>query len=178
MSLSINFTPTLADYVHFDQASINFLTTGDVSHNGQFRDQVYGLIFVLLFLAVVAIIAALVNVTFSVISFAAGILFYIFITRYKVRQLRRKLTPSPDCSLFAEHDMSLDEAGIVLRTSLGSTSVSWEIVTAVQEDSNYFYVFLDSLRGIYIPKRELVSASLQQEIRIFFKENVGKIKPK
>lgn len=167
MSLSFKYTTTLPDYTHFDQATINYLMAGDVNRNKQFSDQVYGLIFLIVFLAAVAMIAAIVQVDFSVFSFALGIGFYIFMTRFKVRQIRNKVTPRPDCSLFGEHEMTLDERSFTVKTETSTTTTSWNVVTGVQEDERYFYIFPDTLRGTYIPKRDLASAELVHQVRTY-----------
>lgn len=167
MSLRFNYTTNLADFARYEQASINYLTAGDVRQNRHFSEQIYALIFVLLFLIVVAILADVLNVAFSVFSFAMGILFYIFMTRYKVRRLRNRLTPNAECSLFGEHEMILDEDGISDSTLNSRFSLKWDAVTDFQEDEQCFYLFLDSLRGLYIPKREVASEERQRELREF-----------
>lgn len=174
MSLNFSYETSLADYAHYDQASINFITSGDVRQNNQLRENVYGLIFMLLFLIVTAILTTVLNVGFSVFSFVMGIFFYIFITRYRVRRLRNKITPSPQCSLFGAQKMTLEEKGISVETPLTSTSVSWQAVSDFQEDDDYFYVFFDSLRGFYIPKRSLDSDALKQEIREYLNARVNR----
>ncbi|MEJ2360164.1 MAG: YcxB family protein [Gammaproteobacteria bacterium] len=172
MPLSFSYSTTQADYAHFDQARINYLTAGDVNRNRQFSEQVYSMIFIMVFLVAVAVLAAAVQVSFSIFSFALGIVFYISMTRYKVRQIRNKFTPGPDCSLFGEHEMHLDKKSLTVRTQMSSFTTAWQTVTAVQENDSYFFIFLDSLHGFYIPKRELTSESLAVDIRTFLADMV------
>lgn len=172
MSLSIKYTTNLADYAYFDQATINFLTAGDVNRNKQFSDQIYGLIFIIVFLVAVTIISAIVQVKFSVFSFALGIVFYIFITRFKVRQIKNKVTPRPDSSLFGEHEIIMGEDTFTIKTTTSSTTTSWDVVTDVEENDKYFFIFLDNLRGFYIPKRDLESEDVTREIRTYLNARV------
>lgn len=174
MPLSFKYTTTLADYENFDQATMNYLTAGDVNRNRQFTDQVYGLVFIILFLGVVTIIAAILQVSFNIFSFALGIVFYIFITRYKVRQIRNKVTPRPDCSLFGENQMILNEESFTINTVNSTSTFNWKSVTGIQENDSYFFIFLDNLRGAYIPKRDLVSEELVQKIRTYMGDRVKK----
>lgn len=175
MSLSFKYTTTFADYANADQATINYLTAGDVGRDKQFSDQIYGFIFILAFLIVVTIIAAIVHVNFNVFSFALGIVFYIFITRYKVRQIRNKVTPRPDCSLFGEHEIILDKEAFTVKTPASLSTTSWYVVMDIQENDSYFFVFLDSLRVVYIPKRELESEDVIAEIRTYLNERLSSI---
>lgn len=173
MSISFKYTTSLADYAHFDQALMNYLTAGDVNRNKQFSDQVYGFIFMLVFLIVAGIIAAIVHVNFSIFSFALGIVFYIFITRYRVKQIKNRVTPKRDCSLFGEHEMTLEDQAFTVKAPGLVTTTNWNVVTDVQEDDGYFFIFLDSLRGVYIPKRELESEDLVKAIRMYLSERIG-----
>lgn len=175
MSLNFKYTTALADYENADQATINYLTAGDVNRNKQFSDQIYGLIFIIVFVIFVMIIAAIVDIRFNIFSFALGIVFYIFITRYKVRQIKNKLTPKPDCSLFGEHEMTLGQEAFTVNTHGSSNTTHWDVVTDIQESDDYFFIFMDSLRGVYIPKRGLETEGLARDIRTYINARVSSV---
>ena len=55
-----------------------------------------------------------------------------------------------------------------------TVSLKWNIVRDFQEDTHYLYILLDAMRGLYIPKREMIGKEHIEEVKAFILSKINK----
>ncbi|MDL4842269.1 YcxB family protein [Aquibacillus rhizosphaerae] len=161
--MEINYTLTKDDYINFNlyhakhsksiQKTLFYLrVTAPILY--------LGLAAVFSFITEIPILVTL--VPFIVIS----ILWVVFYPRLFYGTIKRNaykmIKESENDSLLGKHQMKVDEAGIIDKTTNGQTSVNWSGVVNFAEEKDYYFIYIGSINAYIIPKRYLPGQSLKQ----------------
>lgn len=172
MSISFRYTTNLADLKNFQSALKNYMVSGNVSKNSKFREEMYVTLFMLLSIVLLELISELLHLSFNALSFIVGFMFFQFYYHYRARKYRNFVTPTSQSKMFGECQMTFDDESFTIQSEKSNATIGWDMVEDTQEDENYFFIILESIRGFYIPKRSLDSEKLCNEIRTFLSEKI------
>lgn len=75
--------------------------------------------------------------------------FYFHITR----QVRKMLREGKNEGLVGDHEMRLTKAGITDSSSTGETKLTWQGISEIHEDADYFFLYNSSVSAYILPKR-------------------------
>lgn len=89
--------------------------------------------------------------------FATSMLSFIGVRSNTMRQAE-KITDDPEnASMFLEITATISETGFTMKDELQETKIQWKAFTKKLESKNYYFLFLNSIQAIIIPKRIFIS---------------------
>lgn len=69
------------------------------------------------------------------------------------RQVRRLYKEGTNKGVFGQHEIEIDDEGLVERTEVNETRQSWQGVERVGETDEYAFIYISSVMAHVIPKR-------------------------
>jgi hypothetical protein len=79
---------------------------------------------------------------------------YLGIHYYK-KKLEKIISDPHNSSFMERTELVLSDSGIIITTNSVEFSCTWDAIKKKEETVHYFYLYLNSLQGIIIPKRVL-----------------------
>lgn len=165
--VSLKYTITKEDYINF---YTHVMWDAGDKKKARAKSVLKQVGFVALFIAVYYFAGGfrLLN-TFSVIiimlMFATSLL-PLFGGRNAVRSQAEDIADDPEnASVFTDNIFTASEAGTEVRTNVSDIKYTWPAITRKTETPAYFFLFLNAIHALIIPKRAFAGKAEEEEFK-------------
>jgi Ca2+/Na+ antiporter len=115
---------------------------------------------------------------FSIMPFVIIYFFYfvlqIFMNRNRIKKQALKMVNDPNNqSMFKNQNLSFEEKGIFMQNENGNCFYNWKAIIKKRETNLYYYLYINSLQAVIIPKRILTSIDRKNELENLIAKNIS-----
>ena len=140
--------------------------TSPMARRRQWKAYAVWFVALLLFASVPAIgadgfVPSRISLTFLLIAFPVVAFLQWFLERRLMRGAILRLVGQerPEGGQLGRHRMELSDGGLLERTAVGESRISWAGVDRVEEDPHYIYIYTSAAAAHVIPKRAFPATS-------------------
>jgi hypothetical protein len=168
--MDLKYNLTEEDYINFNLFHMKNSETIMKSVRNQ---RIFTPVFYLLFSVVFSMLMDIPFLVSFTPFFILSILWVLFYPKYlfgrAIRHTKKLIKEGRNESILGQHQMVLNEEGIVDKTTKGETKVSWSGINELKENDQYFYLYNSALSGYILPKREFENV---EEIRNYLNKKI------
>lgn len=104
----------------------------------------------------------------AVLLILVGGLLIPIVHRYSLkRQVDKLLEDEKNANYVAQTELTISDSGIHTKDDYEESRYPWSTFVKKEEAENYYYLFLDSIRAITIPKRVFISKEERKDFELY-----------
>ncbi|CAG9610398.1 YcxB family protein [Pseudoneobacillus rhizosphaerae] len=153
--MDLKYNLTEEDYINFNLFHMKSSPTIMKSVRNQ---RIFTPVFYLLFSVVFSMMMDIPFLVSFTPFFILSILWVLFYPKYlfgrAIRHTKKLIKEGRNENILGQHQMVLNDEGIVDKTTKGETKVAWSGINELKENDQYFYLYNSALSGYILPKRE------------------------
>lgn len=102
------------------------------------------------------------RVAFGILCAVLFALFFSLLWRPMMDRLVRRLyREGANKGMFCQHELEIDDQGIVERTDVGEARHAWRAVERIEESDDHVFIYVSSMMAHVIPKRAVKTGDVQ-----------------
>lgn len=105
--------------------------------------------------------------------FLTSLLSLIGVRSNTLRQAEKVADDPGNSSLFLDSIMVISEAGIVTKDELTEIKYQWKAFIKKQESNEYYFLFLNSIQALIVPKRVFINAEQQSQFERLLSQHLS-----
>ena len=164
--ITLNYALTKEDYVNYYT-----YVTWDAPENRKKRMIYYGkqIVPILLFLSAFYYTGLFQRNSLFIMVIAGFLLLTTLLSLMSVRsnsvRVAEKVADDPsNSSIFLETELTFSETGITIKDEMKETRYQWKAFVKKQESNLYYFLFLNAIQAVIIPKKQLPNAELKSQL--------------
>jgi hypothetical protein len=168
--MDLKYNLTEEDYINFN---LYHMKNSETIMKSVRNQRIFTPVFYLLFSVVFSMLMDIPFLVSFTPFFILSILWVLFYPKYlfgrAIRHTKKLIKEGRNESILGQHQMVLNDEGIVDKTTKGETKVSWSGINELKENDQYFYLYNSALSGYILPKREFENV---EEIRNYLNTKI------
>lgn len=104
-------------------------------------------------------------IIFVIISVLWVIFYPKYFYGYMEKNINKMMNEGNNKNLLGQHVFIANEDGFIEKNSVGESKVSWSSIEKVEENEDYYFLFLSTMSANIIPKRSFSNDASQEDFK-------------
>ncbi|MGE8082038.1 YcxB family protein [Peribacillus loiseleuriae] len=104
-------------------------------------------------------------ITFALISIVWIVFYPKYFYGHIIRNVKKVLNEGSNDNLLGQHVFISTEDGFIEKSRVGETKIGWSSIERIEENEDYFFLFISTMNAYIVPKRSFPDKASQEDFK-------------